>query len=149
MAGALLSLAIMHTPFGFMAFLGISSLIGVIVSQSVVLFEFIEENHHNGVPLKEALINSCILRMRPVSIAVLATVTALIPLALKGGPLWQPMCYAQIGGLLTAMGCTLLMVPVFYSIFVLDLKLIKWEKEPENVPTKNDFDLDSDAAWDV
>jgi hypothetical protein len=41
------------------------------------------------------------------------------------------------------------MVPVFYSIFVLDLKLIKWEKEPENVPTKNDFDLDSDAAWDV
>lgn len=126
-AGALLALKLMDTPFGFMAFLGISSLIGVIVSQSVVLFEFIEENHEHGVPLKEALINSCIMRMRPVSIAVLATVTALFPLAHKGGPLWEPMCYAQIGGLLTAMCCTLLMVPVVYTIFVVDLKLIKWD----------------------
>lgn len=131
-AGALLALKLMDSPFGFMAFLGISSLIGVIVSQSVVLFEFIEENHENGVPLREALINSCILRMRPVTIAVLATVTALFPLAHKGGPLWEPMCYAQIGGLLTAMCCTLMMVPVFYSIFVVDLKLIKWSTRSDN-----------------
>ena len=46
---------------------------------------------------------------------------------MEGGPLWQPLCYAQIGGLAVATFITLLLVPVFYAIFVLDLKLIKWE----------------------
>jgi hypothetical protein len=48
-------------------------------------------------------------------------------LAIHGGPLWEPLCYAQIGGLTIATFVTLLLVPVIYSIFVLDLKLIKWE----------------------
>ena len=49
------------------------------------------------------------------------------PLAMHGGPLWEPMCYAQMGGMMVATFITLLLVPVIYSIFVLDLKLIKWE----------------------
>ena len=61
-------------------------------------------------------------------ITVAATVTALFPLALHGGPLWQPLCYAQIGGLSIATFITLLLVPVLYSIFVLDLKIIRWER---------------------
>jgi hypothetical protein len=60
-------------------------------------------------------------------ITVGATVIALFPLASHGGPLWQPMCYAQIGGLSVATFITLLLVPVIYAIFVLDLKLVKWE----------------------
>jgi Cu/Ag efflux pump CusA len=52
---------------------------------------------------------------------------ALFPLALHGGPLWQPLCYTQIGGLAVATFITLLLVPVLYAIFVLDLKLLKWE----------------------
>jgi Cu/Ag efflux pump CusA len=60
-------------------------------------------------------------------ITVGATVLGLIPLAIHGGPLWEPLCYAQIGGLTIATFVTLLLVPVIYSIFVLDLKLIKWE----------------------
>jgi uncharacterized membrane protein len=60
-------------------------------------------------------------------ITVLALVFALIPLAMHGGPLWEPMCYAQIGGMMVATFITLLLVPVIYSIFVLDLKLIKWD----------------------
>jgi len=56
-----------------------------------------------------------------------ATILALFPLALEGGPLWKPLCYAQIGGLAVATFITLLLVPVFYAIFVLDLKWIKWE----------------------
>jgi hypothetical protein len=59
-------------------------------------------------------------------ITVLATILALFPLALEGGPLWQPLCYAQIGGLAVATFITLLLVPVLYSIFVLDLKIIRW-----------------------
>ena len=125
--GALTALAIMGTPFGFMAFLGVASLIGVIVSHVIVLFDFIEEMHEKGEPLERALPDAGIERIRPVMITVAATILALFPLALEGGPLWKPLCYAQIGGLAVATFITLLLVPVFYSIFVLDLKWIKWE----------------------
>ena len=125
--GSLIALAIMHTPFGFMAFLGIASLIGVIVSHVIVLFDFIEEMHAKGEPLEQALADAGIQRIRPVMITVGATILALFPLALEGGPLWQPLCYAQIGGLAVATFITLLLVPVLYSIFVLDLKIIRWE----------------------
>ena len=74
-----------------------------------------------------ALADAGIQRIRPVMITVGATILALFPLALEGGPLWQPLCYAQIGGLGVATFITLLLVPVLYSIFVLDLKIIRWE----------------------
>jgi multidrug efflux pump subunit AcrB len=128
--GSLLALSITHTPFGFMAFLGIASLIGVIVSHVIVLFDFIEEMHAKGEPLEQALPDAGIQRIRPVMITVGATILALFPLALEGGPLWQPLCYAQIGGLAVATFITLLLVPVLYSIFVLDLKIIRWETKP-------------------
>jgi len=92
-----------------------------------VLFDFIEEKHAEGEPLKEAVLDAGIMRLRPVMITVLALVIALVPLAMHGGPLWEPMCYAQMGGMMVATFITLLLVPVIYSIFVLDLKLIKWE----------------------
>jgi multidrug efflux pump subunit AcrB len=125
--GALLALWLMGSPFGFMAFLGVASLIGVIVSHVIVLFDFIEEAHVHGAPLRQALLDAGIMRLRPVMITVGATVIALIPLAAHGGPLWEPLCYAQIGGLLMATVVTLLLVPVLYAIFVLDLKLVKWD----------------------
>ena len=125
--GALLALFITGTPFGFMAFWGIASLIGVIVSHVIVLFDFIEEMREKGEPLERALVDAGIVRLRPVLITVGATVLALFPLALHGGPLWKPLCYSQIGGLGVATFITLLLVPVFYAIFVLDLKLITWD----------------------
>jgi len=127
MVGAIAALWIMGAPFGFMAFLGIVSLVGVIVSHIIVLFDFIEEKHAEGEPLQEALLDAGIMRLRPVLITVGATVIALFPLAAHGGPLWEPMCYAQIGGLTAATFITLLLVPVIYAIFVLDLKLVKWD----------------------
>src|SRR5467141_2181061 len=125
--GALIAVSIMGTPFGFMAFLGVASLIGVIVSHVIVLFDFIEEMHEKGEPLERALPDAGIERIRPVMITVGATILALFPLALEGGPLWKPLCYAQIGGLAVATFITLLLVPVFYAIFVLDLKWITWD----------------------
>ena len=121
----------MGTPFGFMAFLGIASLVGVIVSHVIVLFDFIEEMHEKGEPLIESLLDAGIARLRPVLITVGATVLALFPLALHGGPLWEPLCYAQIGGLSVATFIELLLVPVLYALFVLDLKLVKWETKVE------------------
>ena len=125
--GAIAALWIMGTPFGFMAFLGVASLIGVIVSHVIVLFDFIEEKREEGEPFEEAVIDAGIIRLRPVMITVGATILALFPLALHGGPLWQPLCYTQIGGLAVATFITLLLVPVLYAIFVLDLKFLQWE----------------------
>ena len=139
MSGAVVALAIMGQPFGFMAFLGVASLVGVIVSHVIVLFDFIEEAHHRGEPLREALLDAGIVRLRPVMITVGATVLGLVPLAMHGGPLWEPLCYAQIGGLTLATFITLLLVPVLYAIFVLDLKLIRWEMEsPAPKPAGSD-----------
>ncbi len=127
--GALAALWIMRAPFGFMGFLGIVSLVGVIVSHVIVLFDFIEEAHVRGESFEDSLLDAGILRLRPVLITVGATVTALFPLAAHGGPLWEPMCYAQIGGLLVATFITLLLVPVIYAIVVLDLGLVTWSVE--------------------
>src|SRR6266404_1447586 len=132
-AGAWFALTITGTPFGFMAFLGIASLIGVIVSHVIVLFDFIEEMHEKGEPFEQAIRDAGIERLRPVLITVCATILALFPLASHGGPLWQPLCYAQIGGLAVATFITLLLVPVLYSIAVLDLKIVKWEAKTSEV----------------
>ena len=126
--GGLVSLVIMGAPFGFMAFLGIASLVGVIVSHVIVLFDFIEEMHARGEPLRDALLDAGIVRLRPVLITVGATVFGLVPLALHGGPLWEGLCYTQIGGLTCATVITLLLVPVLYAIFVLDLKIVTWHE---------------------
>lgn len=139
-AGAIFALWLTATPFGFMAFLGIASLVGVIVSHVIVLFDFIEERRREGETLERALVDAGILRLRPVLITVAATVVALFPLAGHGGPLWEPLCYAQIGGLTVATFVTLLLVPVLYAIFVLDLKLMRWQSdcevgtEPDPIP---------------
>jgi multidrug efflux pump subunit AcrB len=125
--GALFGLWVMGAPFGFTGFLGVASLVGVIVSHVIVLFDFIEENHARGEPLIDSLLDAGIARLRPVMITVLATLLALFPLAIHGGPLWQPLCYAQIGGLALATFIELLLVKVFYVIFVLDLKIVKWD----------------------
>ena len=134
MIGAFAALWIMHEPFGFMAFLGVASLVGVIVSHSIVLFDFIEERHAAGDDFELALIDAGILRLRPVLITVFATVLALLPLAMHGGPLWKPLCYAQIGGLLVATVVTKLQVPVMYAIFVLDLKILTWSTNEKEEP---------------
>jgi multidrug efflux pump subunit AcrB len=134
--GALIGLWLMDEPFGFMGFLGVISLVGVIVSHIIVLFDFIEEKHAEGEPFEQAVLDAGIMRLRPVMITVGATVFGLIPLAAHGGPLWEPLCYAQIGGLTAATFITLLLVPVFYSICVLDLKIVKWAPAVESKPVR-------------
>ncbi len=127
MAGGLMGLLLFDVPLGFFALLGLSSLAGVIVSHVIVLFEYIEEAHEHGLPLRRAVIDAALVRLRPVLVTVLATVGGLIPLAVRGGPLWEPLCYVQIVGLLLATLVTKVVVPVIYVIFVEDLHLIRWD----------------------
>jgi multidrug efflux pump subunit AcrB len=132
--GGLMGLLLFGAPFGFMAFLGVASLAGVIVSHIIVLFDYIEEMREKGEPLHRAVIDAALVRLRPVLVTVLATVGGLIPLAIKGGPLWEPMCYVQIVGLLGATLVTKILVPVLYVLFVEDLGLIAWEPAGHEAP---------------
>ncbi len=133
MVGGMMGLLPFHTPFGFMAFLGVASLAGVIVSHVIVLFDYIEEAREHGASLHDAVIDSALVRLRPVLVTVLATVGGLIPLAIEGGPLWEPMCYVQITGLMLATVVTLGIVPVVYVTFVENLRLIRWEPEEASI----------------
>jgi Cu/Ag efflux pump CusA len=87
------------------------------VSHVIVRFDFIEVMHEKGEPLEQALLDAGIVRLRPVMITVGATILALFPLAIHGGPLWQPLCFAQIGGLSVAT----LYHTFVGAVFVLDL----------------------------
>ena len=78
---AFIALAVTGAPFGFMAFLGVASLVGVIVSHVIVLFDFIEEMHEKGEPFEQAIRDAGIERLRPVLITVCATILALLPLS--------------------------------------------------------------------
>ncbi|QEH32535.1 Cobalt-zinc-cadmium resistance protein CzcA [Aquisphaera giovannonii] len=139
MVGGLMGLLLFDVPLGFMALLGLSSLAGVVISHVIVLFEYIEEAHERGEPLRRAVIDAALVRLRPVLVTVLATVGGLIPLVIRGGPLWEPLCYVQIVGLLLATLVTKVVVPVLYVLFVEDFHLIPWEEkaadeEPASVP---------------
>jgi multidrug efflux pump len=104
----------------------------------IVLFDFIDEMRHKGEPLRKAVVDAGLARLRPVLVTVLATVGGLIPLALEGGPLWEPMCYVQIAGMLVATLVTLVVVPVFFVVFVEDLHLVRWDRDTQpagNAPT--------------
>lgn len=128
--GGLIGLLIFRSSFGFMAFLGVASLAGLIISHVIVLFDFIDEMRRKGEPLRKAVVDAGLARLRPVVVTVLATVGGLIPLAMEGGPLWEPMCYVQIAGMLVATLVTLVLVPVLYVVFVEDLHLVRWQIEP-------------------
>lgn len=127
--GGLLGLLLFGSSFGFMAFLGVASLAGLIISHVIVLFDFIDEMRHHGEPLRKAVVDAGLARLRPVLVTVLACVGGLIPLAMGGGPLWEPMCYVQMLGMLVATVVTLVLVPVLYVVFVEDLHLVRWEVE--------------------
>ena len=129
------------------AYLGVSAIAGLLfMDMAAVLFDFIEERHEEGEPLEEALLDAGIIRLRPVLITVAATVIALFPLAAHGGPLWEPLCYAQIGGLTFATVVTLLLVPVIYATFVLDLKLVKWDSHDTTHSNDESHDAPAHAA---
>lgn len=123
--GAFAGIVLFQTNMGFMAFLAVVSLAGVIVSHIIVLSDFIEEARAEGMPLRQALVRAGLVRLRPVIVTVLSTVCGLIPLAMNGGLLWRPLTAVHIVGLLCATLLTLIVLPVVYLIFVEKLKWIE------------------------
>ncbi len=115
--GMVLGLLLFGVPFGFMAFLGVISLAGIVINNAIVLIDRIEieESELKRSP-QDAIIAACLQRFRPILLATFTTVLGLIPLYLGGGAIWEPMAVTIMVGLLFGTVITLLFIPSFYSL---------------------------------
>ena len=115
--GVVLGLLLFRSSFGFMAFLGIISLAGIVINNAIVLLDRIKiEMDDMGRPPYEAIISAAQQRFRPILLTTFTTTLGLIPLYLGGGAMWEPMAISIMVGLLFATVITLLFVPVLYKI---------------------------------
>ena len=113
--GAALSLLLLHRPFGFVAMLGVIALNGMIIRNSVILIDQIEQDRRHGVDGWTAVIEACVRRCRPILLTAAAAVLAMIPLSRS--VFWGPMAVAIMGGLILATVLTLLALPALYALF--------------------------------
>ncbi len=109
-AGALL---LLNRPFGFVAMLGVIALMGMIMRNSVILIDQIEQDRGRGVPAWDAIVESAVRRFRPIVLTAAAAVLAMIPLSRS--VFWGPMAVAIMGGLVVATVLTLLALPAMYA----------------------------------
>jgi multidrug efflux pump subunit AcrB len=119
LTGALVGLLITGNPFGLMAFIGVVSLTGIIINDSIVLTDFANYLQRvEGRHRLEALLGAGRLRFRPVILTSITTIGGLTPLAIWGGSLWSPLACAVIFGLIGATVLILIILPVIYSVLV-------------------------------
>ncbi len=116
--GVVGGLLVTNSSFGFMAFLGIISLAGIVINNAIVLIDRIqiEMDEYQKEP-GEAIIAAGLQRFRPIILTTATTSLGLIPLWVSGGLMWEPMAIGIIFGLLFATILTLLFVPTLYKIF--------------------------------
>lgn len=115
--GVVIGLLVTGSYMGFMTFLGIISLAGIVINNAIVLLDRIKiEQEENGHEAPRAIIEASQRRLRPILLTVATTVGGLLPLWFGAGPMWQPMAIALIFGLIFATVLTLGFVPVLYSI---------------------------------
>ena len=111
--GVSVSLLLTGSPMGFVVQLGILALSGIIMRNSVILADQIEQHLAAGEPLWDAIVASTISRFRPIMLTAAAAILAMIPLVFSA--FWGPMAVAIGGGLLGATLLTLLVLPVMYA----------------------------------
>jgi multidrug efflux pump subunit AcrB len=116
LVGVVLGLWITGYPFGFMAFLGVVSLTGIVVNDAIVLIDFVNASRKQGADVRSAVLKAGGLRFRPVMLTTVSTVAGLLPLSILGGSLWGPMANVIIFGLSMATILTLIIIPVVYEI---------------------------------
>lgn len=114
--GAVFGLAVTGNHFGFVAFLGIASLGGIVTNHTIVLFEYAQRELQSGHAMQDALIIAGTKRLRPILLTVGASIAGLLPLAFSTQTLWRPMCWAIIFGLLFSMLMTLVAIPALYRL---------------------------------
>jgi multidrug efflux pump subunit AcrB len=116
--GVLLTLVLSGTTLNVMSLMGVIMMVGIVVSNSILIVEFA---HHleESMPVRDAIISSCRIRLRPILMTSLATVIGLVPLALKlgtGSEQYAPLARAIIGGLIVSVILTIFLVPAAYLL---------------------------------
>ncbi len=116
--GALGLLLLTDTPLGISALIGMLLLVGIVVTNAIVLIDLINQYRREGKPIQEAIMDGARQRLRPILMTALATIFALLPMALGitggGGFISQPLAIVVIGGLFSSTVLTLVIVPVLY-----------------------------------
>src|SRR5215475_12164311 len=119
LAGVLLFLIVTGTTLNVMSLMGVVMMVGIVVSNSILIVEFARHLHHEGKPLKEAVSTASRLRLRPILMTSLATILGLIPMGLgtePGSEQYAPLARAIIGGLLVSVVVTVYLVPAAYLL---------------------------------
>ena len=115
--GVIFGLLVTGSYMGFMTFLGVISLAGIVINNAIVLLDRIRiEIEEHGLPPDRAIVEAAQRRLRPILLTTITTSGGLIPLWLGGGVMFEPMAIAILFGLLFATVLTLGVVPVLYAI---------------------------------
>jgi HAE1 family hydrophobic/amphiphilic exporter-1 len=119
LAGVLLFLLVTGTTLNVMSLMGVVMMVGIVVSNSILIVEFARDMHHEGKPLEVAVSEASRLRLRPILMTSLATLLGLLPMAMKlgeGSEAYAPLARAIIGGLLVSVVVTVYLVPAAYLL---------------------------------
>jgi HAE1 family hydrophobic/amphiphilic exporter-1 len=119
LTGVMLILYLTNTPISVMALMGMLLVVGISVSDSILIVEFINRLRAEGRSLREAVVLGPRVRLRPVLMTTLATLIGLIPMAMKlgaGGEAYAPLARAVIGGLAVSAAQTIFLVPSAYLL---------------------------------
>ena len=115
--GSVLALLLTGNSFSFTAFIGMTSLVGIVVNNSIILVDYANKLRADGKDILSALKEAGETRFIPIVLTTMTTIGGLLPLTLSGGSLWGPMGWTIIGGLLTSTFLTLIIVPVLYKLY--------------------------------
>jgi HAE1 family hydrophobic/amphiphilic exporter-1 len=119
LAGVLAALFVTGTTLNVQSLMGVLMMVGMVVSNSILIVEFTHRLENDGMPLLNAVVNACRIRLRPILMTSLATVIGLVPMALKlgtGSEAYAPLARAIIGGLTVSVVLTVFIVPATYLI---------------------------------
>jgi len=114
--GMIWALFLTGNTFSFTAFIGLISLVGIVVNNSIILVDYTNRLRSGGSDTDEALKMAGEVRFIPIILTAFTTIVGLLPLTLGGGTLWAPLGWTIIGGLLVSTFLTLIVVPVIYSL---------------------------------
>jgi multidrug efflux pump subunit AcrB len=117
--GVLVILVLTGTTLNVMSLMGVLMLVGIAASNSILIVDFAHRLRGEGLSVKDAVITSCRVRLRPILMTSLATIIGMIPMALKlgtGAEQYAPMAQAIIGGLSVSVLFTIFIVPAAYLL---------------------------------
>ncbi|MEL7119471.1 MAG: efflux RND transporter permease subunit [Bacteroidota bacterium] len=115
--GSFIGLYLSGWSFSFFAFVGLISLIGIVVNNSIIMVDYINQLRREGMELLEAIRVGSERRFTPIILTSITTILGLVPLTIQSSTLWSPLGITIIGGMISSTFLTLLVVPILYKWF--------------------------------